>query len=286
MEAMKITKYYNCKVTEYAHSTKISMYARKLHYTEIIPEEKIDNGKPDDTGQSRIPDSPETNTAEGGQDVAVTEKQFTRTRTQEEEEHSLRTSLNRTKNMIYDLAKSNDWEWFITLTFDPKKYDSSNYDKVTSLLKRFIDNVRHNQSRGLVYLIVPELHADGMKFHFHGFLSDTGFMKFIPSGKLDSDGNDIFNIPAWKYGFSTASAIKDTVRASAYITKYITKEFIQHTKHKKRYYASRNIRRPEVSKLNISSTLEDIIDIYQPDHIRSLHMPHAYNIVTHMEVDD
>lgn len=90
----------------------------------------------------------------------------------------------------------------------------------------------------------------------------------------------------WKYGFSTATKIKDTVRASAYITKYITKECVQHTKYKKRYYASRNIKRPEITYINSSSTLEQVIGTYAPDHIKSIEMGGALNRVTYMEIDD
>lgn len=244
---------YNYKVTEYAHGTKISHYARGII-----------------TGHER---------------PAQDTEQFTE-RTPEQIRHSVQSSLNRTKNTIYELAKSNDWEWFITFTFDPKRYDSTDYDTVTLLLKKFIDNVRHNRAKNLVYLMVPELHEDGRKFHFHGLLSHTGKMEFVPSGKADSQGSIIYNIPSWKYGFSTASPVKDTVRASAYITKYITKECVRHTKYKKRYYASRNIQRPEVTTFNCSLPLEQVIAVYNPDYLKTLGIPSAYNRVTYMEMND
>lgn len=244
---------YNYKVTEYEHSTKITKYARPIV-----------------TGHKRQSVMPDTQSE----------------RTPEQIKHSLQTSLNRTKNMIFELAKSNNWEYFITFTFDPKKYDSTNYDTVTGLLKKFIDNIRHNKAHDLIYLIVPELHSDGEKFHFHGLLAHVGNIEFQPSGKIDSDGEIIYNLSDWKYGFSTATPIKDTARASAYITKYITKECIQHTKHKKRYYCSRNIKRPAVSYHNNELPLEKVISLYNPDYVKTINMPHAYNRVTHMEIDD
>ena len=178
---------YNYKVSEYAHGTKIINYSKPI-YTDQKKKKR-----------SQLSDAE---------------------RTPEMARHSLQTSLNRTKNTIYELSKSNDWEYFITFTFDPKKYDSTDYDTVTALLKRFIDRTRKTQAQDLIYMIVPEFHSDGKKYHFHGLLANTEAIKMIPSGKLDQDGNDIYNIPAWNYGFSTATKIKDTVRASAYITKY------------------------------------------------------------------
>lgn len=246
---------YNYKISEYAHGTKITNYSKPIYKDQNKKKEK----------RSRLTDAE---------------------RTPEMIKHCTQTSLNRTKNMIYELSKSNDWEYFITFTFDPKKYDSTDYDIVTALLKKFIDRVRKTKAPDLVYMIVPEFHADGKKYHFHGLLANVGRLDMIPSGKLDCDGNNIFNVSAWNYGFSTATKIKDTVKASAYITKYITKECVQHTKYKKRYYASRNIKRPDVTYLNAAATLEEVIAIYSPDTIKSLEMGGALNRVTYMEIDD
>lgn len=244
---------YNYVVKEYAHGTKITHYAKPIH-----------------TGHKR----------------PKTEKKETSERTPEQIKHSMQVSLNRTKNKIFDLAKSNDWEWFITFTFNPKEYDSTDYDTVTALLKRFIDNMRKHKAFDLIYLIVPELHNDGEKFHFHGLLAQTENMRFEPSGHTEKDGTVIYNVPSWKYGFSTATEIKDTIRASAYITKYITKECVQHTMYKKRYYASRNIKQPEIEHFNNALELEQVLTTYNPDYIKTLRIPNAYNIITHMEIDD
>ena len=244
---------YNYKISEYAHGTKITNYS--------IP-------------------------------IYVDQKREKRSRLIEEErtpemiKHCTQTSLNRTKNTIYELSKSNDWEFFITLTFDPKRYDSTDYSNVTKILTEFMHRMRKRKSKDLIYMIVPEFHADGKKYHFHGLLANIGDIKMIPSGLLDKDANDIYNMPDWCYEFSTATKIKDTVKASAYITKYITKECVQHTKCKKRYYASNNIKRPDVTYLNTAVPLEEVIATYSPDTIKSLEMGGALNRVTYMEIDD
>lgn len=244
---------YNYKVSEYAHGTKITNYSKPI-YTELKKQKRI----------------------------LLTEAE----RTPEMKRHSIQTSLNRTKNTIYELSKSNDWEYFITLTFDPKRYDSTNYDEITKILTEFMHRMRKKKSKDLIYMIVPEFHADGKKYHFHGLLANIGDIKMIPSGHLDKDAKDIYNMSDWIYGYSTATKIKDTVRASAYITKYITKECVQHTKYKKRYYASNNIKRPEITYINSATTLEEVIATYSPDTIKSLEMGGALNRVTYMEIDD
>lgn len=168
-------------------------------------------------------------------------------RTLEQAEHCKSISINRTKNKIYQLARANTWEWFITLTFDRKKNDSSDYQVVVDNLKRFIDNLRKNYCPDLIYLIVPELHADGKHYHFHGLLANTGTLEFIYSGKIDKKSKrPIFNIKQWKIGFTTATRVTDTAKVSGYITKYITKECCSILENKKRYYASHNINKPNI----------------------------------------
>lgn len=167
-------------------------------------------------------------------------------RTKEQEEHCKNISINKTKNKIYQLARANTWEWFITLTFDRKKNDASDYQVVVDNLKRFIDNLRKNYCPDLIYLIVPELHADGEHYHFHGLLANTGDLQFIYSGKIDKKNRPVFNIKQWRIGFTTATRVSDTARVSGYITKYITKECCSVLKNKKRYYASHNIEKPNI----------------------------------------
>ena len=43
---------------------------------------------------------------------------------------------NRAKNKIYRIARSNNWDWFITLTFDRTKTDASDYDTVINKLQK------------------------------------------------------------------------------------------------------------------------------------------------------
>lgn len=261
---------YNLKVVEYVNSTKLVKYSRPVRtgFKKAVPDDGILDG-------DALPDAESPAALHAGK----------RTDAEAAARHSLNVSLNRTKNAIYDLAKSNDWEWFVTFTFDPKKHDNTDYDVVTKLFKRFIDRVRKSAAPSLVYLVVPELHADGKKWHLHGLFSHMGEMRFFDSGHKGDYGETVYNLRDWKYGFSTATQIKDPVRASAYITKYITKEVVRHTRNKRRYLASRNIKRPQVEKLNTEHSAIDIMRTYQPDYIKSTSVPAAGRKVTYMEVD-
>ena len=50
-------------------------------------------------------------------------------------------SNNRAKQKIYELARSNMWEYFLTLTFKEDRY---NYDLLTKKLSKWINNVKTN----------------------------------------------------------------------------------------------------------------------------------------------
>ncbi len=156
------------------------------------------------------------------------------------EKRSKNSSMSRTIKRIYEITRSNEWEYFVTLTFNPEKVDSFDYSEVVKKLSKWINNLKDRYAPDLKYIVVPELHKSG-RFHFHGLFSDIGNMQLVDSGKRLPDGSIIYNIGNYKLGFTTATKIKDTGRVSSYVTKYITKEFVAVTLNKKRYWCSRNL---------------------------------------------
>lgn len=164
-------------------------------------------------------------------------------RTKEAEEHCKTVSRTATKNKIYNIARSNTWDWFITLTFDREKVNSTNYDEVTRRITQFMNNIRKKKCPDMVYLIVPELHKDGKHYHFHGLLTNVDGLHFTESGKTDKSGHTIYNIREWNYGFTTATRVQDAERVSSYITKYLTKDCDMELKNKKHYLCSHNVNR-------------------------------------------
>ncbi len=163
------------------------------------------------------------------------------------------SSVNRTKNMIYNYARGNVWEWFITLTFNKNKVNRYDYAECSKKLRKWLNNVRNKYAPDLRYLVIPEQHKDGA-WHFHGLLSNTGKIQFNEAVNKYSalplftkSGLQIFNFANYKLGYSTATAITDTAKASSYVTKYITKELAVKTKGCRRYYPSNNLELPQKS---------------------------------------
>ena len=159
-------------------------------------------------------------------------------------QHSLYTSLGRTINSAYAIARSNDWDWFITLTFNPEKVDSFNYEEVTEKLSKWLNNQRRS-SPNLKYIVVPERHKSG-RWHFHGLFANYDG-KMDDSGKRDK-GQVIYNLGHYSLGWSTSTKIVSNDRVTKYIMKYITKDVLEKTKGKKRYWCSRNLEHEQIEK--------------------------------------
>ena len=157
-------------------------------------------------------------------------------------ERSREVSMNRTKNRSYSLARSNSWDWFVTLTFDSEKVDRYDYSVVSKKLSKWLNNCR-KKCPDMKYLVIPELHKDGA-FHFHGLFSNCDGLGFVDSGLL-KDGKIIYNIGSYRLGFTTATEVESDQAVVRYITKYITKELCAATFGKRRYWASRNLEEAE-----------------------------------------
>lgn len=167
-------------------------------------------------------------------------------------------STKRAIDKVYDIAFQNDWDYFITCTISPENgFDRNNPDEVYKKLSIWL---RNNVSRlGLKYLIIPEYHPEKDEgIHIHGLVNDV--LPRVDSGRTLYNGKawrtddlkkkgfykdslkPIYNLPTWKYGFTTAIPVTGSpARLACYITKYITKDCKKI--FGKFYLSSRNCRR-------------------------------------------
>lgn len=202
---------------------------------------------------------------------------------------SIKASLNRTKNKIYEIARSNKWDYFITLTFNPQKVNSKNYDYTKRIVHDWFVKMRREYAPDIKYLIVPELHKDGQKYHFHGLISNTGRIPMIDSGFKTKGGHPIYNIYTFPYGFTTATKVQDSKKVASYITKYITKDLCIDTGNRRRYLNSENCDRPRITEYNLS---EDEIEQIMCDlsenitYMKTINVPVSHNRVEYIEVTD
>ncbi len=197
---------------------------------------------------------------------------------------SARVSLNRTINKIYYLTRSNEWEYFFTLTFDQKEYDTTDIKVVSDLFTKWVNNMKHNYAPDMKYIFVPELHADGKHLHLHGLASNIPEYVFTDSGHK-SKGKIVYNVNTWGCGFSTATKVANSDASAKYITKYVTKELHDKTKGAKRYYASRNLDKAPIVNTEYKKDLIDtILDTEEILSYKTVKNTYNDDVITYIQI--
>lgn len=158
-------------------------------------------------------------------------------------EDNLARSIRRTKTLLSDYVMCNEFEHFVTFTFDSKKTkDRYNPDLLKIQMSDWLRNQRKRNGK-FKYLIVPEFHKDRKAIHFHALFKDYQG-ELIDSGKK-INGRKAYNLKGYKLGFSTLIKIDNSPKVANYIKKYITKDMPQfHNRH--RFWASKGLATPPV----------------------------------------
>lgn len=196
---------------------------------------------------------------------------------------SLDCSVSRTKRLLYLLLLCNSFDWFVTLTFDPKRCNRYDTDEVYKLYTKFVKDIKR-RFPSLRYVAVPEAHKNGA-IHFHLLVGGVTpkQLGFVNSGKVVcswatkkggncskeyyertkegrtlniTDGLPIYNVMEFKYGFSTATKIASKEACNHYVTKYLHKAFGSTETFKKRFFYSSNLNVPDIIKELIGAELE------------------------------
>lgn len=177
----------------------------------------------------------------------------------------LEENIRRAKNIIFEYAFCNPWDWFFTGTLDPKKYDRTNLDKFHKDLTDWLREYGRYHKIKIKFLLVPEQHSDGISWHIHGFLyglpkehlKQFVFGDVMGKGLAEKvkRGDVVYNwLPyAKKFGFCDLEPIKNPEAVSKYMMKYINKNLASSVKELNAhlYYHSRGLRRAEVIKKGV-----------------------------------
>lgn len=268
---------YNLKVYEYADGIQIRLYNQPITSNEKVPPVPI--AKPYEPEEL-----PKVHTSEL---LNHSKKVHASELSEKQREHVIQSSMNRTVQKIYEISRANIWDYFLTLTFDRNKLDSSNYNLLCDKVSKWLNNLRSRYAPDLKYLIVPELHKDGKHYHFHGLLANIGNITLKDSG-IKKNGHTIYNMSNWKYGFSTVTKVIDSNKVSAYITKYITKELCAVSKNKRRYWTSKNCDTAKISVYNLP--YEDIAEFLDKNlhsirHTSSVTIESAGLVINYIEME-
>ena len=262
---------YNMKIYTYKYGAQVRFYQKPIE--KKGKEEKYIEGK---HGQLEF--------------KLKKKREFSNTDETKDREEAIRRSQNRSKNMIYQIARSNEWNWYCTFTLNPNRVkDRYDYDECSKAFLSWLQNMKRSRAPDLKYLFVPEQHKDGA-WHFHGLLSDTGDLLFLDSGHTykNYEGEDkaIYNLIEYTLGYSDISKVEKPEQISAYITKYITKGLCELTFNKKRYWASRNLEKPIIEEYNIPEEEKDLLIAENKEDIKDIRTKkfHRANNITYIEL--
>lgn len=177
-------------------------------------------------------------------------------------------AIHRAHSRIRQIILSNEWNYFLTITFDDKKVDAHNNELVINKLQKWLNN--QTSRNGLGYVLIPEYHKKENRIHCHALVN--GNLEVVHNGIYKVQGikkpvhidtikkyhiaperilYKVYNVPNWKYGFSTAIEVYgNPARLANYVLKYMTKETGKI--FGKGYWCSKNIKvYPDIELKNI-----------------------------------
>lgn len=246
----------------------------KKGYEIVTDEEKQSFKKPiTDTKHKTLNNQKELDFIEPLEDVYKTNKQKEERKTEVEErrkERKVLYNISKTKTKIYDIACSNDFNYFITLTYSSEKCDRYSFEQCSKKVRKFMNNFKNMHADtcpNFKYLLIHEKHQDGA-YHYHGliYLDDDSTLKHDHVRTNKSKNTTVYNWQSWKNGFSTVSKIENIEATRKYILKYISKSILEdYTKGQRRFYYSQNCLKPKVETRMATDTLNLYQETYRTE---------------------
>lgn len=158
-----------------------------------------------------------------------------------ESQEKLSNNISRARSTVFEYAYCNPWDYFVTLTISPERFNRYQLNDYVKVLGKFINNYHTNHHSKISYLLIPERHKDGA-WHMHGLMSGILPKHLI----INSNGYLDFPMYSRKFGYCSLSPVKSHDRVSKYITKYISKDFLQMPYGQRLYYCSKGLKKSEL----------------------------------------
>ena len=212
-------------------------------------------------------------------------------------DEKLDNNISRVKAKLYEYAYCNPWDYFVTFTIDPAKFDRHDLERYHKELAQWIRDYNKKHNLKLKYLFIPEQHKDGA-WHEHGFIYGlpvshlTAFEmeNHLPNYILNKLANDedIYNWEAYaeKFGYCIIEPVRNADAAAKYVTKYITKDLSRCVTdlNAHMYYCSKGLQRAQEVKRGILR--EDFTDIapidYENEYVRVAWLPNDENTMNRL----
>lgn len=187
------------------------------------------------------------------------------------------SNILRARKTLDELGNCNEWDYFVTLTINPDKFDRFDLKAFYKSFGVFKNHYKRDYGVKFSYVFVPEQHKDGA-WHLHGLvsglplehLSEYRLADYWPYTEVKlpnyirervAKGEKLYNWSPYshRFGYSLFEPLRDKGKASSYITKYIGKGFIgnEQFKNTRLLIPSLGLKRAEKIKKGFTS-IDDV----------------------------
>lgn len=160
-------------------------------------------------------------------------------------------NILRSKLQMQRLVKSNRevFKTFITLTFADNITSIEEANKKFAIWRTKIQSIKKN----FLYVCVPEFQKRGA-VHYHLLtnldIKENSDIILTQKGKINQ-----YDVKYWSYGFSSVFSMKN-INVVGYLSKYMTKDIDNRLFGHRRYFYSKNLKKPCLLYLDLNS-IED-----------------------------
>jgi len=163
----------------------------------------------------------------------------------------------RAKRKVIEYALNNDFNWFVTITFDKNKIDRYNVKLLEKKVLQWLDNTRINYDSKAKYILVPEYHKD-KAIHYHALIKmQNNKLKYLYNHRHWKKAVYKDTLLFKKFGRNEWVNIDSyTEPIGMYLAKYITK--LPDKMNNRYYFASKSLKQSE--KINIDLDILEVAE--------------------------
>ncbi len=190
-------------------------------------------------------------------------------------------NILRAKNKLEDTIYSNDWDAFLTITFDNRKANRFDMKLLLKKVQSWFTKVKRNTCPDLKFIILPDIsygkggsrvtdENGNYAVHFHCLLANIHNLEIAENLGIsfDKKGRRVFSIPELdkNLGFSYLTFINEEIDG---LCKYFRKRICLENEYRKeigkRYYCSQNLKKCRIERGYLSNKEQNSLkkSIYQ-----------------------
>lgn len=186
-------------------------------------------------------------------------------RVEERRQQTVRDSRNKARRLALSNFKSGDK--FLTLTFDPKRFNDSDLRDINFVddeFKKFMKRFNYRTKQKIKYIAVREFHRSG-RLHLHMICDwDKKILDENENRKLER----WLGLKVWQNGFVDIKTLDSVDNVGAYLIKYMTKNIaVEFFKGKKIYLSSRGLIQPYEYRGHEADTLIQTYNLKQKKEV-------------------